>query len=412
MLRSKGMRDLLPEDMARFRLIEDTFRRCCSQYGYQEVRTPTLEYLHFFTTTGTLTSKMQSRVYTFLDWDGWSGERVVLRPDGTIPIARLYVDNFMGYRDVTRLFYVENIFRFVEAKEGNRERWQCGAELMGSALPQADAEIIYLAVDVLEKMGLENLQVRLSHAGIIKAILAEAHLAPQKQREFFDLLQDGDAEVFARLMSEVPWKQKPMEALWSLEGRSPGFLRNLRVLLAGQSPGVLTGLDNLIAITDALTSLPCDYQISLALAGGFEYYTGVMFHIYASGEKVGGGGRYDELIPLIGGGAIPSSGFALYVDKLMDLLPATGIPRTPEQILVRAQGEDQWPTTFELAHRLREQGHVAEIDLGHQKPVDFRWVISVIPGEQEICYLLEDRATGQQTRMTSGEWEKLIKSIE
>ena len=83
--RCKGMRDLSPVEMKIFRLVEDTCRECCLKWGYGEVRTPTLEYLHLFTSAGTLTPNMLGKVYSFLDWDGWSGERVVLRPDGTIP---------------------------------------------------------------------------------------------------------------------------------------------------------------------------------------------------------------------------------------------------------------------------------------------------------------------------------------
>ena len=95
-LKAKGTQDLSPEDMRRFRLIEGVFRDSCLKWGYEEVRTPTLEYLHLFTSTGTLTPSRLNKVYSFLDWDGWSGERVVLRPDGTIPIARLYIEDMKG----------------------------------------------------------------------------------------------------------------------------------------------------------------------------------------------------------------------------------------------------------------------------------------------------------------------------
>ncbi len=128
--RCKGMQDLLSKDMLRFRHIEDVFRACCLGWNYQEVRTPTLEYLHLFTATGTLTPSKLGKVYSFLDWDGWSGERVVLRPDGTIPVARLYIDNLSG-QELTRLFYVTNIFAFEETGRESRERWQCGAEFLG-----------------------------------------------------------------------------------------------------------------------------------------------------------------------------------------------------------------------------------------------------------------------------------------
>ena len=107
--RCKGCQDLSPEEMIRFRLIEQAFRDCCLRWGCSEVKTPTLEYLHLFTSTGTLTPGMLGRVYSFLDWDGWSGQRVVLRPDGTIPVARFYIDN-MASQGLAKLFYVTNIF--------------------------------------------------------------------------------------------------------------------------------------------------------------------------------------------------------------------------------------------------------------------------------------------------------------
>ncbi|HET8944012.1 MAG TPA: ATP phosphoribosyltransferase regulatory subunit, partial [Dehalococcoidia bacterium] len=87
------MRDWLPDDMARFRKIEQAFRDVCLGWGYEEVRTPTIEHLHLFTSAGTLSPQMLGRVYSFLDWDGWTGERVVLRPDSTIPVARLYAES-------------------------------------------------------------------------------------------------------------------------------------------------------------------------------------------------------------------------------------------------------------------------------------------------------------------------------
>ncbi len=104
--RCKGTRDLSPAEMSRFRLIEGAFRDCCLAGGYREVRTPTLEYLHLFTSTGTLTPGTLGKVYSFLDWDGWSGERVVLRPDATIPVARAYVEAMptANFRTEPRVF--------------------------------------------------------------------------------------------------------------------------------------------------------------------------------------------------------------------------------------------------------------------------------------------------------------------
>ncbi len=153
--RCKGSRDLSPEEMRGFRLIEGVFRDCCLKRGYEEVRTPTLEYLHLFTSTGTLTPSRLGKVYSFLDWDGWSGERVVLRPDGTIPIARLYIDT-MAEKELAKLFYVTNVFIFEETGKETREKWQCGAELIGAGSTIADVELVILALEVLKKLGLKD----------------------------------------------------------------------------------------------------------------------------------------------------------------------------------------------------------------------------------------------------------------
>jgi len=117
MQRSRGMRDLLPADMRAFRQVEDAFRAAASRWGYDEIRTPTLETYSLFTAAGALTPEMLSRVYSFLDWDGWSGERVVLRPDSTIPVTRAAYEG--GIEPPARLSYIQNVFRFAEA--GDRE---------------------------------------------------------------------------------------------------------------------------------------------------------------------------------------------------------------------------------------------------------------------------------------------------
>src|SRR3989304_4731173 len=166
--RCKGMRDLSPSEMTVFRLIEKVYGDCFNKWGYREVRTPTIEYLHLFTSAGTLTPGMLGKVYSFLDWDGWSGERGVLRPDGTIPVARLYSEGIQ--RGLARLFYATNIFIFEEAAEKTRERWQCGAELIGAGSALADAELVALSLEGLKKLGLKKVGLRLSHAGLIKAL--------------------------------------------------------------------------------------------------------------------------------------------------------------------------------------------------------------------------------------------------
>jgi len=374
--RCKGMRDLSPEEMARFRLIEGEFRGCCLGRGYEEVKTPTLEYLYLFTSTGTLTPSMLGKVYSFLDWDGWSGERVVLRPDGTIPIARLYIES-MGERELAKLFYIANVFAFEETGEKTRERWQCGAELIGANSPLADVELITLALEVLARLRLEGIELKLSHAGLVRALLGKLGLNPEEQARIFDQVLDGDEKALASIELVRTEFSRVFSSLLDLKGKSSGFLRNLKAMFTQDLAGLEPYIDNFVDIVTLLEVLGYDYQIDIASARGFEYYTGMTFQLFTGEEKIGGGGRYDALIPLMGGRDIPASGFALYLDRLMDMVVPETVSRPQAQrILVRVEPEAV-EQGFSAASCLREAGYVAELDLGGSKVSDFRWILDV-----------------------------------
>jgi len=374
--RCKGTRDLSPGEMARFHLIEGAFRDCCLKWGYEEVRTPTLEYLHLFTSTGTLTPSMLNKVYSFLDWDGWSGERVVLRPDGTIPVARLYIDS-MEDRELAKLFYVANVFIFEQTGKKTRERWQCGAELIGAGSAMADVELIVLALEVLKRLGLKGIGLKLSHTGLIRALLVKLGLSPEEQTKLFAQILDGDVEALTRLKPREPELERVLTPLLELKGKSSGFLKNLKTLFTLSLPELELPLDDFINIVDLLEALGCDCQIDLASGRGFEYYTGVIFQLFMGEEHIGGGGRYDALIPLMGGRDVPASGFALYLDRLMNLVkPETLAKPLAQRILIKVETEAV-KEGFSMASYLREAGYVAELHLGGQEPANLRWTLDV-----------------------------------
>lgn len=384
----KGTRDLSPDDMSRFRLIEEAFRDRCLRWGYQEVRTPTIEYLHLFTSAGTLTPSMLERVYSFLDWDGWSGERVVLRPDGTIPIARLYIDTMAG-KGLARLFYVTNTFIFEETGKKNRERWQCGTELIGVNTPISDAELVVLALEVLNGLKLKNVTLRLSHAGLIKALLERLGLSPEEQTRVFDRILDGDAKALAGMRADRPELDGILLPLLSLKGHSSGFLKNLKAISARSLPEFETCLNNFIDVVSILEDLGCKYQIDIASGAGFEYYTGIIFQLYSGREKIGGGGRYDDLIPAMGGGDIPASGFALYIDRLIDLVEPEVLRKyVGQSILIRPEGDGGIKEAFSAAGRLRDAGWTAEFDLGGGEPPNARWLLDI--RDKPSKYILRD----------------------
>jgi histidyl-tRNA synthetase len=346
-------------------------------------------------------------VYSFLDWDGWSGERVVLRPDGTIPVARLYTETLKG---LARLFYATNIFIFEESGEKTRERWQCGAELIGAGSPLADAELVSLSLEVLKKLGLKGVELRLSHAGLVKALLVKIGLSPEEQSRMFDQILDGHAEALAGVSRQNPEISSALPPLLSLKGQSPGFLKNLKALLAQNLPEISSHLDDFLQTVALLEALGCKYQIDIASGAGFEYYTGMIFQLFIGGEKVGGGGRYDALIPAMGGGDIPASGFALYLDSLMKLVkPEAFTGQLPQKIMVRTQAADVDAAkgAFQIARELREAGYIAEFDLGSQETAGFRWIVDV--QNQAPQYTLTDLVRNRQFQAAAaGELLKLL----
>jgi len=308
----KGTRDLTPEYMKQFRFIEDTFRDCCRRWGYEEVRTPTLEYLNLFTAAGTLTPGQLGKVYSFLDWDGWSGERVVLRPDGTIPIARYYIES--GSEKPARLFYVSNVFRFGTTGTETREIWQCGAELIGAGSVNADAELVFMALEILKSLGLKDISLRLSHAGLIRSILSRLDISQEEKTRLLDRVLDGDIQA---LVDAKPELARIITPILGAKGKSSGFLKNVLVLLSHDFPELQQTLRDFTDLADTLDNLGVAYEINIVSGRGFEYYTGLIFEFWSGDNSIARGGRYDALISLLGGKNIPASGFAMGIDRVM-----------------------------------------------------------------------------------------------
>jgi len=403
--RCKGTRDLSPGEMAVFRLIEGVFRDACLNWGYKEVRTPTLEYLHLFTSVGTLTPGMLGRVYSFLDWDGWSGERVVLRPDGTIPVARLYIDS-LEKEKLAKLFYVANTFIFEATGEKTRERWQCGAELIGVSSPSVDVELVMLAMEILQRLQIDDVELKLSHAGLIRALLARLGLSSEEQARVFDRILDGNIKELSELGLDRT-ELETLSALLGLKGKSSVFVKSLKALLAPDLAGLQPFIDDLVSVAGLLEALGADYQIDLASVRDFEYYTGAIFQLFKGRDKVGGGGRYDALIPLMGGRDTPASGVALYIDRLMGLVePKTLMESKTPGVLVRAKPEAA-KEGFSLVARLHEAGYRAEFNLGAQSKAGFGWTLDV--QSKSPKFVLTDRAKKKFEARTINEVLKLLK---
>jgi histidyl-tRNA synthetase len=321
-LRSRGMRDLGPDEMRRFRRVERAFLETTAARGYREIRTPTIEPLHLFTASGALSPQALDRVYSFLDWDGWSGERVVLAPDATVAAARWFVEAAAG-DGPQRLCYVQPAYRFADG-DRDREVWQCGVELFGLPAAAADAELLVLARDLLAALGLPGLSCDLAHAGLARAVFAAAGLSPTDQVDAYDRMLDGDAAVAGQVAAAYPAGASALRLLADVDGASAGYIANLRAALLAAVPAAAGPLDELEAAARALDAAGVAYRVLPGTARNFEYYTGVTFRFHAGDADCVTGGRYDGLAETIGGRPAAGSGFAADLLRLAALAPASG----------------------------------------------------------------------------------------
>jgi histidyl-tRNA synthetase len=342
------MRDMLPGAMERFRRIEDAFRAVCQGWGYDEIRTPTIEHLYLFAAAGALSPQMLDRVYSFLDWDGWSGERVVLRPDSTIPSVRLFAEEMSGAGQA-RLFYVQNVFRF-DPGDRSREDWQCGVELLGDSFPAGDVELILIARESLSRLGI-GCEIELSHPGIVRGLL-ESSLDTAGQTLAYDRLLAGDTEALDEIRRGLPNEVTGLRLI-ETSGSGPAYLENLRAGLSDFA-ATIVAIDELAPVSRTLADMKVAHTIAPLGVRNFEYYTGPVFNLASSGQRIGGGGRYDSLAQLIAGRGTPASGFALEMDVLAALLPET--QATGNRISIQCSSPSALSRALALSSALRDRG--------------------------------------------------------
>lgn len=390
-LLTRGMRDLLPEEMARFRRIERAFLDAARAWGYAEVRTPTIEHLYLFTSTGTLAPQVLTNVYSFFDWDGWTGERVVLRPEATIPVARLYREQLGRAR--AKLAYVVNTFRF-HAGDEPRESWQCGAEAIGVPWPEGDIEALALALNVLRALGLADVGVEIAHAGVARLLLEHAGYAPEEVAELYDRLLTGETTLQDEVGGRLPELSSALRLLDVAPG-TEGYLANLRAAFASV-PALAAPLDEVATLAAAARGFGIVPRIAVAPQRDFEYYTGPVFRLSLGETVVASGGRYDRLVLSAEGVPVPACGFAIFVDRLLPLLPARD-ERPPAFVRVRPAEEtaEGYALAAEAVAGLQQRGLLAGLAAPENTP---RWTLTVGATER---YLLSGRTAGAGVGLAS-----------
>lgn len=311
-----GTRDLLPGEARRRRALENQMVTVFERWGYQEVATPTLEY--FDTLAIDLGEEVGEELYRLLDRDG---RLLVLRPDMTTPIARLVATRLRNQPLPLRLFYLANVFRYESPQAGRlREFGQAGVELIGSSGPEADAELIALAVEALRTAGLQEFQISLGEVQVINGLMEETNLPESVIRSLKRALTQKDlVGLEDRLLEhQVPLQKREMVLGISNFHGGLEVIQESRKLTSNQR--TIQALDYLEQVWSSLIKLGVDsfVRLDLGVLRGFEYYTGIVFEGYSSdlGFPLCGGGRYDNLLSKFGY-PCPATGFAVGIERLL-----------------------------------------------------------------------------------------------
>ncbi len=343
----RGMNDILPERSGRWHVLEDVVRGVFADYGYREIRLPLLEPTELFARSiGEVTDIVEKEMYTFADRNG---ESITLRPEGTAGCVRACIQHGLLHNQTQRLWYGGPMFRYERPQRGRyRQFYQFGAEAFGMPGPDVDAELILIGTRIWRTLGLRGIRLELNSLGLPEARAGYRAVLVDYFRAHRDRLdRDSQRRLESNPLRILDSKNPDLQ---SLVAEAPRLLDHLDPESAAHFQGLRTLLDQ----------AGIEYRINPRLVRGLDYYTRTVFEwvtdqLGAQGT-VCAGGRYDGLVSELGGQATPGVGFAMGVDRLIDLMQdqTLGEPDLGGIYLV-ASGQAAAASALVLAERLRDQ---------------------------------------------------------
>ena len=300
----RGMHDILPGEVAKFRTVEQILISTAESYGYSEIRTPIMEQLELFKRSAGETSDVVNKeMYTFIDQNQ---ERLALRPEGTAACVRSGIEHGLFYGQKQRLFYLGEMFRRERPQKGRYRQFnQFGIEAMGFNDSYIEVEIIDLIHGVMQKLGLEP-KLELNHLGSEKSRINFTKDLVSYLRNY---VSDLDPDSQKRLTSN------PLRILDTKDTNTIKILQgapSIQDYLADED------IKELNFIKDSLSDLGINFKIEPKLVRGLDYYTGMVFEWQLSGLTICAGGRYDNLIEELGGKTCPAVGVAIGLERLIE----------------------------------------------------------------------------------------------
>lgn len=353
---SRGTRDILPDEIGYWHRVEAMAREVLGRAAYQEIRTPIFEQTELFQrSVGEATDIVSKEMYTFLD----RGDRsLTLRPENTAGAVRAYVEHHLHAQGgVQRLWYLGPMFRYERPQAGRQRQFhQVGVEVMGSADPRADAEVIAVATDLLQALGLKDLRLEFNSIG-------NRDDRQQYRQALIDYLTPHKSDLDAD--SQERLTRNPLRILDSKDQKTQAILQTAPSILDYLNPDSQRRFEQ---VQQLLSDLGIAYNINSRLVRGLDYYTHTVFEIQSDDlgaqATVCAGGRYDGLVTELGGPDTPAVGWASGLERLILLLQQLqpAVPARLDFYLV-SRGDRAEPQALRLAQILRQIGFSVELDL-------------------------------------------------
>ena len=396
----KGTFDVLPDDAARRELLERNARRILQGAGYRRIETPTFEATELFARgVGEATDIVQKEMYTF---DDGGGRSLTLRPEGTAPVCRAYIEHGMHkLPQPVKLWYLSSFFRAEAPQRGRyRQFWQVGAEAIGSAAPEVDAELIVLLAELLEAMSVKGTRLSL-------ASLGTPETRAEHREELAAYLHEHEQQLSAEVRNRIDLN--PMRAFDASDPATREVMKGAPKLLDRLSS---EDAEHFAQVRLLLDDAGIKYDLDPTLVRGLDYYTRTVFEFSSDAlgaqSGVGGGGRYDRLMELLDGPPTPGCGWAAGIERI--LLSAGELPVQAElvDLFVALVGADLGRTAFSLARDARRAGLNAQLELAgrslrgqlkHADRIRARYV--AIVGEEGTS--LKNMESGEQLELSPNE---------
>jgi len=401
----KGTADLLPGESLKGHYVEETARLLFGDYQYSEVRTPIFESFDVFARSAGDTSDVVTKeMYDFKD----KGDRhVALRPEGTAGVVRAFVENKLfgpEHQKPYKMFYIGPMFRYERPQAGRmRQFHQIGVEALGSDSPALDAEVIAMAVDLFQTLGVTNLKVKINSLG-------DKESRENYRNALIDFLKPHFDELSAD--SQTRLEKNPLRVLDSKDEKDQAIVADAPSILDYLTEDAQAHWEKVQAYLEAMG---IDYEVDANVVRGLDYYNHTIFEAMTQSAALGrgwttitGGGRYNGLVEEFGGPEMPGVGFGIGLERLMLLLEAEGatLPeQAPLDVYVANMGEGTDVAAMQMVQAVRSFGYSAERDYQDRKlkaqfktadKLGARFIITI--GERELA-----EQTANLKNMTTGE---------